>query len=93
MWNPHNDDFLITIPDFKYDNVLTKRHVLFLISQVFDPLGLIAAFTIRLNMFMQKIWSCKIDWDDQLYSELSDEWQGYSKGIDHLKQLKIPRSL
>ena len=43
--------------DFNY----TKRNLLKKISSLFDPLGLLAPFTIRSKLLMQENWSAGID--------------------------------
>ena len=48
--------------DFNY----TKRNLLKKISTLFDPLGLLAPFTIRLKLLMQETWSAGIDWDKKV---------------------------
>ena len=44
----------------------TKRIFLKKISTLFDPLGLLAPFTIRSKILMQETWNAGIDWDEKV---------------------------
>ncbi|GFW94613.1 uncharacterized protein TNCV_4246531 [Trichonephila clavipes] len=51
----------------------TKRCVLSTIARLFDPLGLLGPVVARAKIFMQSLWSLKIDWIDELPSERAKE--------------------
>ncbi|GFS35439.1 uncharacterized protein TNIN_477231 [Trichonephila inaurata madagascariensis] len=44
----------------------TKRSVLRISSKLFDPIGYIAVFTIRIKIILQEIWEGGFDWDEKL---------------------------
>ena len=44
----------------------TNRNFLEKISTLFDPLGLLAPFTIKSKLLMQETWSEGIDWDEKV---------------------------
>ena len=45
---------------------LTKRIILSQTNSIFDPLGLIAPFTIKAKFLMKNLWMQKLDWDDEI---------------------------
>ena len=49
----------------------SKRNALTLISNLFDPLGLLSPLSIRGRIFMQSLWKLKINWDEPLSEEYS----------------------
>ncbi|XP_064470239.1 uncharacterized protein LOC135384992 [Ornithodoros turicata] len=49
----------------------TKRAVLQASARVFDPLGFLAPYTIRVKILFQELWKTRLDWDDPLPSDLS----------------------
>ena len=59
---------------FKFDDLITfakclpvtKRSLLKLTAKIFDPLGLLSPFTIRLKTMFQILCCDKIDWDEEL---------------------------
>ncbi|GBM01388.1 hypothetical protein AVEN_64620-1, partial [Araneus ventricosus] len=51
----------------------TKRFILQAVRRIFDPLGLITPFTIRVKCLIQDLWSEKIPWDDLLPPHIEKE--------------------
>ena len=50
--------------------VLTKRLVLQQVMGIYDPLGIIAPFTLLAKIHLRETWKQKLDWDDPLPSPL-----------------------
>ncbi|GBM78855.1 hypothetical protein AVEN_157814-1 [Araneus ventricosus] len=69
----------------------TKRFILQAVGRIFDPLGLITPFTIRVKCLIQDLWSEKIPWDDPLPPHIEREWKRWCEELPHLENLKIPR--
>lgn len=55
-WNPSTDTLNFTVKDLLLNGKFTKRTVLSKISQIYDPLGLASAVTIRARVALQEIW-------------------------------------
>jgi hypothetical protein len=91
VWDPMSDQFSITLPKNSEEPSTTKRQVLSKIAQIFDPLGLVGPIVIIAKIIMQKIWISKIDWDENLNSELLSEWIKFISSIPQLSKVKIPR--
>ncbi|XP_030746816.1 uncharacterized protein LOC115875488 [Sitophilus oryzae] len=61
-WNPHLDTLHYDCPEdygVLLDNKVTKRIILSLISQIFDPLGLLAPVIIKAKLVLQLLWKEK----------------------------------
>lgn len=69
-WNPTSNmfHFVINLPT---TNILTKREILSTIAKLFDPLGLISPVIIKAKIFIQELWTIKLDWDDPLPPEVT----------------------
>ena len=48
------------------DGIVTKHKVVSIISTVFDPLGLVSPVMIKAKLFIQKLWSLNLKWDEEL---------------------------
>lgn len=90
-WNPTVDCFQISIPKVLEKRVFTKREVLGIIAQVFDPMGFVGPVIIIAKVIMQKLWSLKLEWDDALPPDLLLEWLKFYKGLPELTKLTLPR--
>ncbi|GBM36961.1 hypothetical protein AVEN_153911-1 [Araneus ventricosus] len=53
----------------------TMRFILQAVGRIFDPLGLITPFTIRVKCLIQDLWSEKIPWNDPLSPHIEKEWK------------------
>ncbi|XP_055615173.1 uncharacterized protein LOC129761477 [Toxorhynchites rutilus septentrionalis] len=58
---------------------------------IFDPLGLEAVVVVHGNILLQNIWWCKTDWDHSIPDELIDARRRWTKLLDQLEQVQIPR--
>lgn len=71
----------------------TKRSVMSAMARIYDPLGILSPFTMRLKVLLQKIWKAKNDWDSILNDDLKNEFETWQTEFELLKDFKIPRSL
>ncbi|GFW76694.1 uncharacterized protein TNCV_4944111 [Trichonephila clavipes] len=65
------------------------------ISQVglFDPLGLLDPVVTRAKIFMQSLWSLKIDWIDELPSEIVKERHRFLEDFNSVSSICIGRCI
>ncbi|XP_054706547.1 uncharacterized protein LOC129216358 [Uloborus diversus] len=69
----------------------TKRYVLQVLGRIFDPIGILGPFTVRIKCLMQQIWALCIDWDDRLPEDLSSLWRSWCEEVPQLTEISIPR--
>lgn len=77
IWNTDSDEFMFNLSElieFASTLPVTKRSVLKLTSKIFDPIGLLSPFTIKMKSMFQELCKNKSGWDDEL--------QGKEKGLD-----------
>ncbi|GFV11516.1 DUF1758 domain-containing protein [Trichonephila clavipes] len=93
-WNT-NKDYLTTdtksLLEFVSLDKNTKRFILQAVGKIFDPLGLISPFTVRMKCLLQVLWKEEIQWDDPLPTHIEKEWKKWCEELPHLRNLKIPR--
>lgn len=97
-WNTETDcfTFKVNINGIQQEviegtDLPTKREALRILMSIFDPLGMIAHFIICGKILLQKIWKRGIEWDDELPSDLGDEWRNWLKQLSLLPRISIPR--
>ncbi|GFW06542.1 integrase catalytic domain-containing protein [Trichonephila clavipes] len=93
-WNT-NEDYLTTdtksLLEFVSLDKNMKRFILQAVGKIFDPLGLISPFTVRMKCLLQDLWKEEIQWDDPLPTNVEKEWKKWCEELPHLRNLKIPR--
>lgn len=90
IWNPTDDSFRYSL-QIDYSRPITKRTMLSAISKLFDPLGLVNPTIIVAKIIMQKLWQCRIDWDESVPVDLYTSWQHFLNELVKINEIIIPR--
>ncbi|GBN23408.1 hypothetical protein AVEN_96244-1 [Araneus ventricosus] len=69
----------------------TKRSVLSTVARVFDPLGFISPFVVRVKKLVQEIWEIGVDWDSKLPDDLRIKWEKWCCETGCLSDVRINR--
>lgn len=92
-WDSNSDSFIykvsLPIPEHK----ITKRSILSNIVRLFDPFGLPGPVIVIAKILMQQLWKLKINWDDELSTEIQIKWKKYLKDLNQCNNLSVPRWL
>ncbi|XP_058827598.1 uncharacterized protein LOC131687522 [Topomyia yanbarensis] len=89
-WEPQRD-VLRFDTNISQKGKLTKRAILSEISQLFDPLGLIAPVIIRGKILMQHLWLESCGWDDEVPENIATKWKRYSEQLPLLTGFRVSR--
>ncbi|XP_028161950.1 uncharacterized protein LOC114353953 isoform X1 [Ostrinia furnacalis] len=89
-WICNTDNLTFSI-HIEHSKIITKRHILSVISQIFDPLGLVGPCVVEAKIIMQRLWLEKYDWDDTVSLEIRDLWFLFESTLSFLNKLNIPR--
>lgn len=90
-WYHTSDQLGFKMSSFKDTKKITKRVILSEISKMYDPLGLLAPFTILCKVLMQKLWIADLSWDDEVPQLIANEWESYKQQMSLLLEFKINR--
>ncbi|XP_064462610.1 uncharacterized protein LOC135373316 [Ornithodoros turicata] len=96
VWDHKNDCFrfsgehLLEVLNFLRN---TKRSVLQMSARVFDPLGFLAPYFIRVKILFQRLWEIGLDWDDPLPDGTLADWRSWSSELRNLPTITAPRYL
>ena len=61
-----------------------------LMSKIFDPLQILASYTIRAKILMQQSWLRGVGWDDPLPTDLAELWKTWLECLPDLTSLQLP---
>ncbi|GBM80707.1 hypothetical protein AVEN_137226-1 [Araneus ventricosus] len=95
-WNKREDSLYFDVQNlvtFLYGRVNSKRCLLQAIGRIFDPVGFLGPFVLRVKLLMQEIWKLSLDWEDDLPECLSLAWNRWCNEVPGLGELRIPRYL
>ncbi|GFY18346.1 uncharacterized protein TNCV_2047521 [Trichonephila clavipes] len=93
-WNPDQDTFYFNtggIIKFLKKRTNTKRCLLQAAGRIFDPVGFLSPFIIRLKILIQELWCLGLDWDEFFPKNLESSWNEWCKEVPELNTFSIPR--
>ncbi|XP_031348317.1 uncharacterized protein LOC116174520 [Photinus pyralis] len=90
-WEPISDVLYYKFENLKIQNQVTKRTILAITAQLFDPLGLLAPIIIPSKLIIQELWHLNITWDESVPTNLYTRWIEFRDNLKHLKNIKLPR--
>ena len=87
----HNTDTLVVSRGT--NSTITQRLVLSLVSKVYDPIGLVAPFTVGARLILKDIWRVNgKSWDDELPKDTIDKFLAWCVELPRLAEINLPRS-
>ncbi|GFT23069.1 integrase catalytic domain-containing protein [Trichonephila clavipes] len=96
QWDVVHDYFTIDVKgllQLDTSKPITKRIVLQSAGKIYDPVGFLSPYTIRLKCLLQELWLRKLSWDDELPPDIHAVWSQCSLELPFLSELKIPRKI
>lgn len=93
VWDSNSDILKYSIQHLDNNLTVTKRSILSITSQIFDPLGLLSPVVIKAKILLQILWQSAISWDESLPSDLHTLWLHFINDLHELNLLRIPRHL
>jgi len=84
-----NDEFEIKV-ELK-QRPATRRGILSMTSQVFDPLGMVQPQILPAKKLMQRFCQLNLGWDDKIPTDLERQWTKWLHELPKLEAISIPR--
>ena len=73
--------------------IFTRRVTLQIVAQLFDPLGLLAAYLIKFKLALREIVLLDLAWDTALPDDLQIKWREYLAELITAPVLEFPRAI
>lgn len=90
-WQVDKDELYFTTTLQNKSEKVTKRSMMSVISQIYDPLGLLSPTVITAKILLQRLWLCKIDWDDAIPDDVECLWTRFLQDLSSLSNIRVPR--
>jgi hypothetical protein len=84
LWNSTTDKLIFCIQIIQ-DTTPTA------IASIYDPLGILSPVIVQCKMFIQQLLQTKVNWDDQLTTELKEHWQRLQHKLPIINGIQIDR--
>ena len=93
-WDHNNDTLVVSCgTSSTVTKSLAQHLVLNLVSKVFDPIGLVAPFTVDARLLLKDIWRVSGQhWDKKIPKDNVERFFEWSVELPKLARITIPRS-
>ena len=99
VWNAADDTFGYRTKYVRVEDWLdkwgvqkwTKRTVLKTTASTYDPLGYLSPVICYARSVIQKLWTLKIEWDDEIPDEIAQVWVTALRNILEVNSIVLPR--
>ena len=88
---PSGDFIYYKIGEFSISGEFTKRSILSIISQIFDPLGLLGPILIMSKLIIQELWKAGLTWDEPVPDLTKNTFFDLLCEFKYINNIKIPR--
>ena len=94
LWDSETDTFLFNVYEVEREanqTPVTKRQLLRITASIFDPLGFLSPFTVKLKILFQTLCVNNTKWDEPLSGEALQVWNMVSSQLHLLSKVTVPR--
>ena len=85
LWNTESDIFGFKV--VLENKPLTRRGMLSALSSIYDPLGFVAPFILKVKSIIQQLCKGSTDWDAPAPAPIEDEWLKWMKMLPALENI------
>ena len=96
IWDEQTDHFIFDFAEickFSEGFNVTKRNVLKILVLFYDPIGVWQPITINFKILFQQICRTKIQWDEEIASDLEQNWDKILNTLENIGKISIPRNV
>ena len=72
---------------------MTKRMIRSQVAQIYDPIGLPAAFIVKAKIGVQQLWQLGVEWDEDLPPTIQRKWISLFQEMKELEKVSLERCL
>lgn len=90
LWDREADTLSCVIKSFIFENI-TKRNILSVVAQIFDPIGILCPVLVLPKLMVQEAWSSKLGWDRPIPETAEKRFLKWNKELPLLTEVQVPR--
>ena len=96
IWDEQTDNFIFDFAEIcKFSKGLnvTKGNVLKILAMFYDPIGVLQPIMINFKILFQQICRAKIQWAEEITSDLRQNWDKILHTLENIGKISIPRNV
>ncbi|GFW27012.1 uncharacterized protein TNCV_1378501 [Trichonephila clavipes] len=92
-WDTETDELYCVSPetDIGFNENISKRKLLSIVNSIYDPKGFTSPATLLPKLLLREAWRNKLDWDEDLSSDLQLRYQRWAKHLNLIEKCRILR--
>lgn len=92
-WHREEDTLSLVSPLLNKEkpSIITKRAILSIAQQLFDPLGMICPVVICPKILLQQVWAEGLDWDTEVGEDVREAFVLWMDQLSWVQGLTVPR--
>lgn len=95
-YDSESDTFMFKVEDIftkanTYRKRITKRIILKVSPMLYDPLGWLNPFIVKVKLIIQELWERGFEWDEAVPPDIEKKWDQWLQELNNIKDLRIPR--
>lgn len=90
-WSTVLDDLHIATPSPSMLSANTKRQLVSIVAQIYDPMGWFTPTIIIPKTLAQRAWKDKLSWDEPLPNKILLTWQGWLEELPNVTKQPVHR--
>ncbi|CAL8083424.1 unnamed protein product [Orchesella dallaii] len=91
QWDRVKDELFVAMKDVIRPSKITKRSVLSAVQKIYDPVGFTSPALVPMKLLLQRAWSQKVKWDDELPDNEKKIFSRWCDEISDLAAIRLPR--
>ena len=89
QWNTDEDFFVLASSPDRLPS--TRQEALPIVASLFDPIGLVASFTLTGKLLLQSMCAEKCSLDFPLSQHILSKWKKWFVDLENLSNFRLPR--
>ncbi|XP_023192317.1 uncharacterized protein LOC111609249 isoform X1 [Xiphophorus maculatus] len=91
QWSIETDEFKFRMS--AQDRPHTRRGILSVVSSLYDPLGILAPFSMPAKLLLQELCRQNLKWDEVIPHSISRKWLDWLKDLQLISSFKVDRCI
>lgn len=90
-WSLKDDTLAVAEVKVEATGPVTKRKLLAVANSIYDPLGILAPYTLQWKLLLREVWEGHYSWDQELSEEFLKKYERLMNQLSQITSVRIQR--